>query len=313
MDQSFRLCTEKGFEMILVVGATGNLGGAICEMLVERGKTIRALVRPTSDNAKVAHLREMGIQTKEADLKERQTLGAVCQGVETVITTVTTVASRQPGDSIETVDRDGNIRLIDAARDAGVRHFIFISFSGNLDREQVAPLTVAKRSVERRVRESGLMYTILRPSAFMEFWLGPITGFDYMNAKAMIYGDGTKPISYIALPDVVRFTVESVDNKMARNAVLELGGPAPVSPLEAVRIFEQVGGRKFELQYVPMDALEAGVDAAQDSLSRSMAVLSLAMAKGDAIDMSGVMRDFQLPLTSVRQYAEHVLHREPAH
>ncbi len=299
--------------MILVVGATGNLGGAICEGLAERGKTIRALVRPTSDQAKVAHLRALGIETKEADLKQRETLGAVCKGVTTVITTVTTVASRQPGDSIETVDRDGNIRLIDAAREAGARHFIFISYSGGLDKEQIAPLTVAKRAVERRVRESSLTFTILRPSAFMEFWLAPMVGFDYLNAKATIYGDGTKPISYIALNDVARFAVEAVDNRMARNMVLELGGPAPVSPLEAVRIFEEVGGRKFDLQFVTMDILEAGVDAAKESLARSMAVLPLAMAKGNPIDMSNVLRDFPLPLTSVRQYAEHVLNKEPAH
>src|SRR5439155_9686703 len=87
-------------------------------------------------------------------------------------------------------------------------------------------------------------------------WLGPGTGFDYENAHVRLYGDGTKPISFISLADVAGFAVACVDNPAARDRVLELGGPEPVSPLDAVRAFEEVAGRSFEVEHLPVEAIE---------------------------------------------------------
>ena len=80
------------------------------------------------------------------------------------------------------------------------------------------PLRNAKRAVEQRLRDSGLVYTILRPSYFMEVWLGPAVGFDAANAKASIYGSGEGTISWISLQDVARFAVESLENPAARES-----------------------------------------------------------------------------------------------
>lgn len=82
------------------------------------------------------------------------------------------------------------------------------------------------------MQQSGLTYTILRPSYFMEVWLSPVVGFDFPNATAQLYGSGRNPISWISLGDVARFAVESLDHPNARNATLELGGPEALSPSE---------------------------------------------------------------------------------
>jgi NADH dehydrogenase len=87
------------------------------------------------------------------------------------------------------------------------------------------PLQDAKRAVETRLRESGLTYTILQPTYFVEAWLSPGVGFDYPNRKATIYGTGENPISWISYADVARFAVACLDNPASRNATLELGGP----------------------------------------------------------------------------------------
>jgi uncharacterized protein YbjT (DUF2867 family) len=166
------------------------------------------------------------------------------------------------------------------------------------------PLQAAKRSVEKHLTESKLSYTILQPTYFMEVWLSPALGFDYPNANATIYGEGNNKISWIAIQDVAAFAVASLDNPAARNTIIELGGPAALSPLEVVRIFETTQGKKFTLQFVPEEALIAQKNAAPDPLSESFASLMLGYANGSAIDMKNTIQVFQIQLTSVNEYAK---------
>jgi uncharacterized protein YbjT (DUF2867 family) len=291
--------------MILVVGATGNLGGEVCRRLTAEGKSVRALVRPTSDSEKRDNLANSGVELVEGDVRDRASLDAACQGVEAVISTVSSMPfSYDPeANNIQTVDNDGLFNLIDAAKKAGVGHFTYTSFTMN----NSFPLRDAKRAVEARLKDSGLTYTILRPSYFTEAWLGPMVGFDYQNAKAQIYGTGDKPISWVSLFDVAHFAVDSLENPAARNAILPLGGPDALSPLEAVKIFEEIGGRSFEVQHVSEAALAEQQQAATDPMQQSFTGLMRGYAQGDPVDMQGTLRAFPVQLTSVRDYAERVV------
>jgi uncharacterized protein YbjT (DUF2867 family) len=147
--------------MNLVAGATGSLGGEICRRLAADGKPVRAMARRTSDPAKVKKLEQLGAEIVTADLKDPPSLVAACRGATIVISGVTAIFPQQPGDSISSVDHDGQVALVDAAVAAGVANFVYISFTGNLEG---FPLSKAKRAVERRLEQSGLVYTILRPS-----------------------------------------------------------------------------------------------------------------------------------------------------
>jgi uncharacterized protein YbjT (DUF2867 family) len=291
--------------MILIAGATGNLGGEICQMLARKGKEIRAIVRPTSDPAKVERLRQMGAELVQADLKDPASLEAACQGVNTVISTVTSIISTQPGDTMQSVDQEGQKSLIEAARKANVSHFIFVSISPNIKLE--FPLNTAKRSAEQHLRKSGLNYTILQPTNFMEIWLGPFVGFDIVKAKAQLLGTGENKISYISTSDVAKFAVEAVDNPAARNATIPLGGPEPLSPLEIVDRIENLTGCKFEVQFIPEEALQAQREAATDPTSQSLAGLMLTTSRGDPIEMAETLKVFPIELTSVTDYARRVL------
>src|SRR6187431_1555006 len=113
---------------VLVAGATGYLGGEICRQLISKNKNVKGLVRTTSDPNKVAHLKELGVEVVEGDLKNKGSLENALHGVSAVITTVSSTLSRQEGDSIQTVDDEGQINLIDAAVNAGVSRFVYISF-----------------------------------------------------------------------------------------------------------------------------------------------------------------------------------------
>jgi len=286
--------------MNLIVGATGILGSEICRLLAKKGESVRALVRSTSNPDKVAQLKALKAEVILGDLKDRRSLDAACRGATAVVSTASSTLSRQEGDSIESVDREGQVNLVDAASAAGVTHFVLISFP-NVDID--FPLQRAKRAVEDRLQSSGMSYTILQPTFFTEVWLSPALGFDPKNAKAQIYGSGHHKISFISFQDVARFAVAALDPRLAPNAIVKLGGPEALSPLEAVRLAEQVVGKPIEVQHVPEEALRAQHSAATDSLQQSFAGLMLYYADGDVIEMSETLRTF--PIESLKSVRAH--------
>lgn len=288
--------------MNLIVGATGLLGGEICRLLIEQGKPVRALVRKTSNLDKVADLARLGADVVQGDLKDRASVEAACRGVSAVVSTASSTLSRQEGDSIESVDRQGQLTLIDAAEGAGVDHLVLISFP-HVDVE--FPLQSAKRAVEDRLRRGRTRYTILQPTFFTEVWLSPALGFDLANATAQIYGGGHHKISWISFQDVARFAVAALQNPRADGVPIKLGGPDALSPLEVVRLAEQAAGKTLVVQHVPEQALRAQYHAAVDPLQQSFAALMLYYAGGDTIDMTDTLHAFQMEhSTSVRQFLQ---------
>jgi NADH dehydrogenase len=286
--------------MILVVGSTGILGSEICRRLTASGKPVRGLVRSSSSPEKVDRLKAMGVETVLGDLRDPHSLAAACQGADTVITTATTTISMQPGDSIPVTDQQGQLDLVQAARQAGVRKFVFVSIPQGME---PCPLTTAKRTVEKALMSSGMDYTILCPGIFMEIWLSPALGFDYPNAKATIYGDGHSRNSFISVGDVAEYAVQSLDNPAASNGWFEMGYPETHSFLEVVRAFERAGGKSFELQFVPAVALEAQREAATDPLQKSFASMMHNLATGIRLDPASAQKAFpDIELKSVKDY-----------
>jgi uncharacterized protein YbjT (DUF2867 family) len=288
---------------VIVVGATGFLGMEICRQLVASKRKVKGLVRTSSDPSKVQALQEMGVEIVTGDIKDVASLSNAFQDGDAVISTASSTFSRQEGDSIETVDNNGQLNVIEAAKNAGVHQFVFISFNVM---SQEFPLQTAKRRVEKQLMESKMNYTILRPTFFMEIWLSPAIGFDFPNSKATIYGEGKNKISWISLKDVAAFAVVSLDNPVAINSVVELGGPDTLSPLEVVKIFEQHTGTTFTVQCVPKEAIEAQKNDAADSLTESFAALMLAYAGGASINMEEPLKSYPIKLTSVKDYAKQV-------
>ncbi len=290
--------------MNLIVGSTGQVGRAVALHLVSMGKPVSAMVRPGADAARTQPLRDAGIPLVEGDLKDAESLRRACRDVATVVSTASATISRGAGDSIDTVDREGQLRLVDAARDAGVRHLVYLSFSGNVRGN--FPLHEAKRTVERHLMDSGVPYTIVRPSFFMEVWLSPHAGFDPMGGTVRIYGSGESPVSMISAADVARYVAGCVDNPAARNQVIELGGPEAVTYNDVVALFERALGRSLVRQHVPEAALETQMASAPEPLQRTLAGLALAVARGDAIDVAPALAVVDTPLTPVREYVRRV-------
>lgn len=295
---------NSGISKILVVGATGFLGMEICRQLIAANKIVFGLVRKTSANEKTNALTQWGIQLIEGDLKDRASIQKALHGIDIVISTASSTFSRQEGDSIQTVDNEGQSSLVDEATLAGVKQFIFVSFAFQ---PHSFPLQTAKQRAEEKIKASGMSYCIIKPSFFMEAWLSPAVGFDYQQAKATIYGEGKNKISWIAIQDVATFAVASVDTAAAKNTTIEIGGPEALSPLEVVALFEKAGGKKFELQHVPVEALLGQKNSATDDLSKTFASLMLTYAAGQEIKMKEILKILPIRLNFVRDYASRVM------
>jgi len=288
--------------MNLIVGATGMVGGEICRLLGERRKRVRALVRETSSPESVARLKGLGVEIVHGDLKDRASLDRACRGVTTVISTATSTRSAREGDTLASVDHQGQLDIIDAAKAAGIERFIFISFPPV---DIGFPLQSAKRGAEELLKQSWMTYTILQPTFFTEVWLSPALGFDIANETARIYGEGENKISWISFQDVAKFAVSALNASNAKNTVIKLGGPQALSPLECVRLAEQTVRKQFTVEHVPEEALRAQYEAATDPMQKSFAGLMLFYAGGSTIDMTETLRLLPVqPLKTVREYLQ---------
>jgi uncharacterized protein YbjT (DUF2867 family) len=288
--------------MILVVGPTGVLGSEICSLLAKKGIPMRVLVRYTSDPHKLEMLKNYGSAIILGDLHDPASLEFACKGIQGIICTATALGSyHESVNDFQSVDFEGIERLIDTAVKLEVPRFIFLSFSSSLDLN--FPLLSIKRSVEKHLSESPLVFTILRSSFFMETWFSPIAGFDPVRAQAIIYGDGTNPTHWISCKNVAQFAVASLYNPSTFNSTVDLVGPEGLSPLQVVSIFEKTGQTKFNLKHIPLKTLQASLQDATDPFRKSWLSLLLCYARGESVEIPLCPIPFPTQLISVQDYS----------
>lgn len=247
-----------GGAMILLCGATGDLGGRIARRLALVHRPFRALVRPGTDADALVGL---GAEVVRGDLTDPASLDSALVGVDVVVTTANAIGRLLAGAhdvSIDAVDGQGNLNLVEAAERAGVRRFVFLSMAG-LDDElaALAPLGTAKRAAELRLARSTMETVIVRPDKFQEVWLGPATGIDPAAGKALVYGHGRTPERYVAEDDVAALVVALVDEP-SPPSVVDFGGSERFTRDEVVAAMGAAFGRTLHARHVPRAALRVG-------------------------------------------------------
>ena len=295
--------------MILVVGATGMLGSAICEGLRRRGAPVTALVRDGSPGE--ARLAGLGCEIVHGDLKTPAALVATLRRTATVITTANSIVSRRKGDSIQRVDREGSLALVARAEQSGVKQFVYTSLSPVLPADN--DFVRAKRAVESALRSSRMAWTILQPAAYMEIHAGPVAGRDFAAGRARILGEGRAPMSCISVQDVAAFAVDAATNPAAARRALHRVGPEPLSALDAVRIAERVTGRTFTVQRAPIGVLKVLAPLVRpfNRTVESIMRMGIALDRGETADMTATLRDFPITLTTFEQYVRRVVEARP--
>ena len=234
-------------KLILVVGATGQQGGAVARELLDRGYHVRGLTRnPGSDRAKA--VAELGAEMVRGDLSDRNSLDRAVAGTYGVYAMTDFWEHGYEGE----VQHGKNIA--DAARKASVQHFVYSSVA-SADKNTGIPHFESKYRVEIYLHELELPATVIRPVSFMENW-------SYAR-EALLRGvleDPRKPDakdSFIAVGDIGRFVAEAFDNPGDWIGVTRTVAGDQLTVSETAEVFERVLGQPVEYRQVSWEDFEA--------------------------------------------------------
>jgi uncharacterized protein YbjT (DUF2867 family) len=232
---------------ILIAGGTGILGTRVVQLLTARGLTVRVMTR---DPARARHLAGDRVEIVPGDVREPETLTDAMAGAEAVISAIQGF-SGTGGDNPQTVDGEGNANLIQAARAAGVQHFILISVQGAAP-DHPMELFRMKFRAEQELRASGLTWTIIRPTASMQTWANIIGEPLVKSGKTRIFGRGTNPINFVSADDVATFVDCVVTDPVTHGEIIEVGGPENLNMEQFARSFEHATGKGGTVSRVPL-------------------------------------------------------------
>jgi NADH dehydrogenase len=294
--------------MILVVGATGMVGGMITRTLLERPADVRILVRPGSSYQSLVGA---GAQPVVGDLKDAASLVPACAGVQTIITTAS-AGSRGGADTPPTVDDEGNRHLIDAARAAGVQQVVFVSTIA-ADEDSPVPLLRAKANAETYLRGSGLRYTIVAADAIMDVLLPLVVGGPARNGQPVtLVGEGRRRHSFVAARDVAAFAIAAVDHPAAMNRRVVIGGPQAICLRDVVSTYERVLGHPLPVQTIAPGELLPNLPPVPGLTEVVSGMLAALATYDSAIEMAETARTFGVALTTLEVFVRHATASPPA-
>ncbi len=297
--------------MILVVGATGSLGGRITRGLLAQDKAVRILARNNPISAELAKqgrantvesLVDAGTQAVYGDLKDRASLDAAVAGIDTVITTAT-ATQRGGDDTLPAVDLQGTLNLIDAAKAAGVKRFIYTSATGSVQGHPV-PLFNIKGTCEAALEQSGMEYTILQPAVYMEIWIGMVVGMPLMAQQPItLIGQGDHRHNFISEADVAAFAIATVSNPRAANQRILLGGPASYTWTEVVNAVSAAMGTQLPVNYVSLGSVVPLLPPETSTLLNAMETFET------FVDMRETAPAYGVKLTTLDEFIPRMLAR----
>lgn len=238
---------------VLVVGATGHLGGKVVEELIRRQMPIRALVRPGSD---AARLESLGVEIARGDLLDRDSLSRAVVGVDAIITTAAGYMRRRRTDTDE-IDLKGNFNLADATRAAGTRVLVFTSVL-NCEQAREVPHFWNKKLVEDYLVKIDVPFVSLRPGAFID------QGRDYLREgveKGIVPAIGDPRLAYtqVLCEDVARFLVAAVHTPAALGQRISIGCDRPASAIDVAAVISARLGRRIRVRAIPWWLASAGL------------------------------------------------------
>ena len=224
---------------LLVTGATGTTGMEVLRALKARGAEARALVR---DETKAHHLRDLGFEPATGDLGDPRTLGPALEGVERAYLV----------SPISPMQSEFEQAFLETAKEAGVKHVVKLSVIGA---NPEAPTRFARTHarVEQALKESGMAWTLLRPTGFMQNTLA-------WGARVL---DGTfySPVpdaafSVVDARDVAEVAAVALTQEGHEGRAYGLSGPEAVSYREQAKRVFAAAGREVEVEEIPVETLK---------------------------------------------------------
>lgn len=246
---------------ILLLGATGTIGGATSRALVRRGHEVICLVRPLAAGARNLTPNESvsrlaGATVRFGHVADPRSLASDGFRAERFDVLVSCLASRtgEPQDAWA-IDYQAHVHALELAQNAGVAHMVLLS--AICVQKPILAFQFAKLAFEQLLIASGVPYTIVRPTAFFKSLSGQVERVK-RGKSFLVFGDGTltacKPISD---DDLAEYIADSLDNENLRNSVLPIGGPGDaVTPRQQGEFLFALLNRTPRFRHVPVALLD---------------------------------------------------------
>jgi uncharacterized protein YbjT (DUF2867 family) len=229
---------------VLVTGATGRQGGAVVRHMLPKGWKLRALTRNPSSHAS-QELARQGVEVLQGDLEDPSSLERASRGVYGIYSVQDFWAVGATREVLQ------GKNLADAAKKAGVQHFVYSSVGG-ADRNSGITHWESKWEVEKHIRKLALPATILRPAAFMETYHILEVEVGILKGKLADPIRADKPYQTIATDDIGAFAALAFERpKDFIGLELEIAG-SELTNIEAAKVFSRVMGKPVKFQKLPM-------------------------------------------------------------
>ena len=237
--------------MILIAGGTGCLGSLVANRLHRRGVPVRVLSRGLAPHPGAL---DAGVQLVRADVRDPTSLLAPMEGVDLVVSAVQGFMG-PGGVTPQSVDRDGNTHLVEAAERVGA-DIVMVSVIGASPGSPME-LMRAKYAAEQRLRSSGPAWTILRPEAYAETWIRLLEQTAGTSHRPLVFGRGDNLIAWVSVVDVAALVERAVLDASLRGRVLEISGPEPVTLTRLAEMVMTQHGWTGRPRHVPRPMLHA--------------------------------------------------------
>ncbi|MDX6365617.1 MAG: hypothetical protein QOK30_693 [Nocardioidaceae bacterium] len=234
--------------MIVVAGGTGRLGQRVVRRLLDRGLAVRVLTRSPSGAAGLPAAVELAV----GDVRDRASLRAAMVGARTVVSAVQGVTGKG-GNSPATVDRDGNVNLVDLAAEVGA-DVVMMSVVG-ASPDSPMELFAMKYAAEQHLRASGIPATVVRATAFAELWVEILRKTAGRSGRPVVFGRGDNPVNFVCVDDVAAAVEYAVVEQSTRGTTMRVGGPDTVTLSALAALVQAADGGTGEPRHVPPFAL----------------------------------------------------------
>lgn len=234
---------------LLIVGGTGTLGRQIVLQALTKGYPVRCLVR---NFRKANFLKEWGAELIYGDLSIPETIPPCFQGITALIDASTSRPSDL--DIVKTVDWDGKLALIEAAKAAKIKRFIFCS-TQNLDQFSNIPLMKMKQGIEIKLKEAQIPYTIFRLTGFYQGLIEQYAIPILENLPIWVTNENTY-ISYMDTQDIAKFCLRALQIPQTENQTFFLSGLKGWVSSEIINLCEQLAGQQAKIQRIPLILLQ---------------------------------------------------------
>jgi len=234
---------------LLIIGGTGTLGRQIVLQALTKGYRVRCLVR---NLRKANFLKEWGAELIYGDLILPETIPPCLKGITAIIDASTT----RPNDltAMKKIDWDGKLALIEAAKVAGIKHFIFCS-ALNAEQFSFIPLMKMKKRIEIYLKKSDISFTIFRLTGFYQAVIEQYAIPILENLPIWVTNENTC-VSYMDTQDIAKFCLKSLQLPNTENKTFFLGGPKGWVSSEIINLCEQLAGQSAKVNQIPLFVLK---------------------------------------------------------